>query len=48
MADTLGSTDYYIVFRNRDDSWSKPVNLGEMDASFLAELRPGPDGPDGK
>jgi hypothetical protein len=27
--DSLGGTDYYIVFRNPDDSWSEPVNLGE-------------------
>jgi hypothetical protein len=26
--DSLGSTDYYIVFRNSDDTWSDPINLG--------------------
>ena len=26
--DTLGGTDYYVVFRNDDDEWSDPVNLG--------------------
>ena len=26
--DSLGSVDYYIVFRNADDEWSEPVNLG--------------------
>jgi hypothetical protein len=27
--DSLGATDYYIVFRNQDDSWSEPVNMGQ-------------------
>jgi len=26
--DTIGATDYYICFRNPDDSWSEPVNMG--------------------
>lgn len=26
--DTLGGTDYYVVFRYEDDSWSEPVNMG--------------------
>ena len=26
--DSLGGTDYYIVFRHADDTWSAPVNLG--------------------
>lgn len=26
--DSLGSVDYYIVFRNAEDEWSEPVNLG--------------------
>ncbi len=29
MPDSLGSTDYYIVFRGQDDTWSDPINLGE-------------------
>jgi len=28
--DSLGSIDYYIVFRNMDDSWSEPVNMGPV------------------
>jgi hypothetical protein len=28
MPDTLGSTDYYVTFRNADGSWTKPQNLG--------------------
>jgi len=27
--DSIGSIDYYIVYRNRDDAWSKPVNMGD-------------------
>jgi len=27
--DTLGSIDYYIVYRNEKDEWSAPVNMGE-------------------
>ena len=27
--DSLGSADYYIVFRSPDDIWSEPVNLGD-------------------
>jgi len=27
--DSLGVTDYYVVFRNQDDTWSEPANMGE-------------------
>jgi Tol biopolymer transport system component len=27
--DTLGSIDYYIVYRDEQDHWSEPVNMGE-------------------
>jgi hypothetical protein len=26
--DSVGGTDYYVVFRSPDDRWSEPVNLG--------------------
>lgn len=26
--DSLGGTDYYVVFRGADDSWSEPVHMG--------------------
>lgn len=26
--DSLGGVDYYVVFRNGDDTWSEPVNMG--------------------
>ena len=28
METTLGGVDYYIVFRNEDDTWQEPVNMG--------------------
>lgn len=27
--DSLGSIDYYIVYRSDDDDWSKPINMGD-------------------
>jgi hypothetical protein len=29
LEDSFGGTDYYIVFRNDDDKWSQPINLGD-------------------
>jgi hypothetical protein len=28
--DSVGGTDYYVVFRDDDDTWSEPVNLGPL------------------
>ncbi len=28
MEDGLGGVDYYIVFRNKDDTWNEPINMG--------------------
>lgn len=28
MADGMGGVDYYIVFRNDDDTWEEPMNMG--------------------
>lgn len=28
MEDGFGGTDYYIVFRDKNDNWSKPLNMG--------------------
>jgi Periplasmic component of the Tol biopolymer transport system len=28
MPDSFGKTDYYIVFRDATDKWSKPINMG--------------------
>jgi len=27
--DSVGSIDYYIVYRNKNDEWSKPINMGK-------------------
>ena len=29
MPDSYGGTDYYIVFRDKSDNWSDPVNMGD-------------------
>lgn len=29
MEDSYGGTDYYIVFRDENDQWSNPINMGE-------------------
>lgn len=28
LKDKIGFTDYYVVFRSKDDTWSEPINLG--------------------
>ncbi len=30
MPDAYDGVDYYMVFRDQDDRWSEPVNLGAM------------------
>ncbi len=47
MEDTLGGTDYYIVFRSEDDRWSDPVNLGpevNTEGTFEYSSYVSPDG----
>lgn len=47
MEDGFGGTDYYIVFRDKDDNWSKPINLGDkINSERGAEWSPyiSPDG----
>ncbi len=29
MPDSRGGTDYYIVYRDKNDNWSDPINLGD-------------------
>ncbi|MBN2415211.1 PD40 domain-containing protein [bacterium] len=46
-SDTYGSTDYFISFRNDDDSWTPAVNMGEtINTPMGAEYSPyvSPDG----
>ncbi|MGW8265345.1 MAG: hypothetical protein ACWGSQ_03195 [Longimicrobiales bacterium] len=45
--DTFGGTDYYVTFRNEDDRWSGPVNMGEVvNTPMAGEFSPyvSPDG----
>ncbi len=45
--DTVGGSDYYVVFRYEDDTWSEPVNLGEpVNTTGSGEISPyvSPDG----
>ncbi|MEJ2203487.1 MAG: hypothetical protein P8170_05215 [Gemmatimonadota bacterium] len=45
--DTVGGSDYYVVFRNEDDTWSEPINLGEpVNTAGSGEISPyvSPDG----
>jgi hypothetical protein len=45
--DSHGGTDYYIVFRSEDDSWSEPINLGDrINTPQTGEFSPyvSPDG----
>lgn len=45
--DTMGGTDYYVVFRSQDDRWSAPINMGEVvNTSLSGEFSPyvSPDG----
>jgi hypothetical protein len=38
--DGKGAADYYIVFRNTDDTWQTPVNMGEKVNSQFNEYSP--------
>jgi hypothetical protein len=45
LPDSLGGSDYYIVFRAKDDTWSQPINLGApvsspADGEISARLSP--------
>ena len=45
--DSLGSIDYYIVFRSENDEWSEPINMGpEINTPGAREYTPyvSPDG----
>lgn len=45
--DSIGSIDYYIVFRNEHDQWSEPVNMGpKINTAGAREYTPyvSPDG----
>ena len=45
--DSVGSIDYYIVFRNKNDEWSEPINMGtDINTPGAREYTPyvSPDG----
>jgi hypothetical protein len=44
--DGKGAADYYIVFRNEDDTWREPINMGDKINSAFNEYSPyvSPDG----
>ena len=46
--DSLGGADYYIVFRDENDQWSSPVNMGEEINSATGQEWSSSLSPDGK
>jgi len=47
LADSVGSTDYYICYRDEQDRWTRPINLGpKINTASGAEFSPyvSPDG----
>ena len=48
LPDSYGATDYYIVFRNENDNWSKPINLGPKVNSANGQEWSASLSPDGK
>jgi hypothetical protein len=48
MEDSYGGVDYYIVFRNKSDQWSEPLNMGsEINSDAMREWSASVS-PDGK
>jgi len=45
---SFGATDYYIVFRDKDDNWSDPINMGEQVNSAGRQEWSASISPDGK
>jgi Tol biopolymer transport system component len=48
LPDSYGATDYYIVFRNENDEWSKPLNMGNQVNSNNGQEWSASISPDGK
>lgn len=48
MPDTYGGTDYYISFRDENDNWSAPVNMGRQINSIAEREFSASVSPDGK
>lgn len=47
-ADSKGGTDYYIVYRSKDDKWSQPINLGDKINTVMSQEWSPYVSPDGK
>ncbi len=48
LPDSHGATDYYIVFRNENDEWSQPINMGNQVNSANGQEWSASISPDGK
>ncbi len=48
LPDSYGATDYYIVFRDESDNWSKPINMGPEVNSANGQEWSASLSPDGK
>ncbi|HAF31196.1 MAG TPA: hypothetical protein DCG75_19325 [Bacteroidales bacterium] len=48
MPDSYGATDYYIVFRDNEDNWSEPINMGDQVNSSNGQEWSASLSPDGK
>ena len=48
LPDSYGATDYYIVFRNENDQWSQPINMGDQINSENGQEWSASLSPDGK
>ena len=48
MPDSYGATDYYIVFRDKNDNWSDPINMGNKVNSANGQEWSASLSPDGK
>lgn len=48
LPDSYGKTDYYIVFRDENDNWSDPINMGDQINSTNGQEWSASLSPDGK
>lgn len=48
VGDSFGGEDYYIVFRDENDNWSEPINMGNKINSNLTRGHSASLSPDGK
>lgn len=48
LTDSYGATDYYIIFRNENDEWSQPINMGNQVNSRNGQEWSASLSPDGK